>query len=342
MTAGFDRGRDQGGPRRAWITGVWYGHHPLAILLSPLSWIYRGIVSLRGLAYAKGILPVARFPVPVVVVGNLTVGGTGKTPLVIALCHALKAKNFHPGVVSRGYRGRSARWPRQVHPDSDPDEVGDEALILARHSDCPVVVGPDRVAAARFLLQNAACDIVLSDDGLQHLGLGRDLEICVIDGTRRFGNGRCLPAGPLREPLQRLQSVDIRVVNGTAGPGEFAMRIEAGAAVSLSHPVNRRLLSSFAGETVHGVAGIGNPERFFALLEAHQIRVIRHAYPDHHHYASGELEFGDARPVLMTEKDAVNYARGGDQKYWYLPIEAVLPSQLEQALIAKLKRKCNG
>ncbi len=342
MTPGFDGGRDQGRPWRAWITGIWYGYHPLAILLSPLSWIYRGIVSLRGLAYAKGILPVARFPVPVVVVGNLTVGGTGKTPLVIALCRLLRNTNYRPGVVSRGYGGRSAHWPRQVHPDSDPDEVGDEALILARHSDCPVVVGPDRVAAARFLLQNAACDIVLSDDGLQHLGLGRDLEICVIDGSRRFGNGRCLPAGPLREPLRRLQSVDIRVVNGTAGPGEFAMRIEAGAAVSLSHPVNRRSLRSFAGATVHAVAGIGNPERFFALLEAHQIRVIRHAYPDHHHYASGELEFGDTHPVLMTEKDAVKYARGPDPKYWYLPIEAVLPSQLEQVLIAKLKRRCNG
>lgn len=342
MTAGFDRGRDQGRPRRAWITGVWYGHHPLAILLSPLSWIYRGIVSLRGLAYANGILPVARFPVPVVVVGNLTVGGTGKTPLVIALCRLLRNTNYRPGVVGRGYGGRSAHWPRQVHPDSDPDEVGDEALILARHSDCPIVVGPDRVAAARFLLQNAACDIVLSDDGLQHLGLGRDLEICVIDGSRRFGNGRCLPAGPLREPLQRLQSVDIRVVNGTAGPGEFAMRIEAGAAVSLSDAVNRRSLHSFAGATVHAVAGIGNPERFFALLEAHQIRVIRHAYPDHHHYASRELEFGDAHPVLMTEKDAVKYTAFQDAKYWYLPIQAELTPEFAHALIAKLKRKCNG
>ncbi|MGH8580377.1 MAG: tetraacyldisaccharide 4'-kinase [Gammaproteobacteria bacterium] len=327
---------------RAWITGVWYGHNPLAILLSPLSWIYRGVVSMRRLAYAKGILPVARFPVPVIVVGNLTVGGTGKTPLVIALCRLLRSRNYRPGVISRGYGGRSAYWPRQVHPDSDPYEVGDEPVILARRIDCPVVVGPHRVAAARFLLQNAACDLVLSDDGLQHLGLGRDLEICVIDGLRRFGNGRCLPAGPLREPLQRLQSVDMCLVNGTAGPGEYAMKIEASAAVSMSHPGNRRSLSSFAGETVHAVAGIGNPERFFTLLQAHRIRVIGHVYPDHHRYANGEFEFGDAQRVLMTEKDAVKYAHCRDPKYWYVPIEAVLPSQLEQVLIAKLKGKRSG
>lgn len=342
MTAGFDRARDQGRTWRASITGVWYGHSPLAILLSPLSWIYRGIVALRGLAYAKGILPVARFSVPVVVVGNLTVGGTGKTPLVIALCRLLKRTNYRPGVISRGYGGRSAYWPRQVHPDSDPNEVGDEPVILARRSHCPVVVGPDRVAAARFLLQNAACDIVLSDDGLQHLSLGRDLEICVIDGSRRFGNGRCLPAGPLREPLQRLQSVDIRVVNGTAGPGEYAMRIEADAAVSLSDSVNRRSLHSFAGATVHAVAGIGNPERFFTLLESHRIRVIRHVYPDHHRYANRELEFGDVHPVLMTEKDAVKYTSFQDANYWYLPIQVELAPEFVQALMAKLERKCNG
>ncbi len=297
---------------------------------------------MRHLAYAKGILPVARFPVPVVVVGNLTVGGSGKTPLVIALCRLLKSRNYRPGVISRGYGGRSAYWPRQVHPDSDPYEVGDEPVILARRSSCPVVVGPDRVAAARFLLQNAACDLVLSDDGLQHLGLGRDLEICVIDGTKRFGNGRCLPAGPLREPLHRLQSVDMCLVNGTAGPGEYAMTIEPGAAVSMSHPVNRRSLSSFAGETVHAVAGIGNPERFFTLLESHQIHVIRHVYPDHYRYANGELEFGVAHPVLMTEKDAVKYTSFQNARYWYLPVQAELAPEFVQALIANLERKCNG
>ncbi|MGH8611881.1 MAG: tetraacyldisaccharide 4'-kinase, partial [Gammaproteobacteria bacterium] len=206
----------------------------------------------------------------------------------------------------------------------------------------PVVVGPDRVAATHLLFQNAACDIVLSDDGLQHLGLGRDLEICVIDGSRRFGNGRCLPAGPLREPLQRLQSVDMCLVNGTVGPGEYAMTIEPGAAVSMSHPVNRRSLRSFAGATVHAVAGIENPERFFTLLEAHRIRVICHVYPDHHRYANRELEFGDAHPVLMTEKDAVKYTSFQDAKYWYLPIHAELAPEFAQALIAKIERKCNG
>jgi len=196
---------------------LWYGRHPLSYLLLPLSWLYRAWIFLRRLLYLSGILAVREVPVPVIVVGNLTVGGTGKTPLVIWLAAFLKKQGYHPGIISRGYKGLEARAPQQVQPDSKPEAVGDEALLIARRSAVPVFVSTKRHLAARALLAHKQCDVLICDDGLQDYGLKRDIEIVVIDGERRFGNRRCLPAGPLREPLGRLAAFDLRVGNSRAG-----------------------------------------------------------------------------------------------------------------------------
>jgi tetraacyldisaccharide 4'-kinase len=268
-----------------------------------------------------------RLPVPVVVVGNIAVGGTGKTPFVIWLVERLREWGWRPGVVSRGYGGRAREWPQRVLPGSDPALVGDEPVLVARRAGCPVVVGPDRVAAARALLDGGAVDVVVSDDGLQHYRLWRDLEIAVVDATRGLGNGRLIPAGPLREPPSRLGEVALVVANGpgwTAPAGrQVTMRLAAWQAEALDGS-GPRLLSDFAGQTVHAVAGIGNPARFFAMLSQQGIGLVVHPFPDHHAFARADLEFGDGLPVLMTEKDAVKCRAFGAPNQWVVPVEARL------------------
>jgi tetraacyldisaccharide 4'-kinase len=308
------------------LDALWYEGHPLSLVLAPLGWLYAAVVRLRRTAYRTGLLRSHRIGVPVVVVGNVSVGGTGKTPLVIGLARFLAARGWRPGIVCRGYGGRARTWPRVVVPDSDPAEVGDEAVLLAQRTGLPVLAcGPERVRAARRLAQDGGCDLVISDDGLQHLALARDVEVAVVDGERRHGNGRCLPAGPLREPASRLDAVDMVVSTGAARHGEFAMRLEAGAALALEDAGRQRQLQSFTGTRVHAVCGIGNPQRFFSMLSDAGLVVVRHPLPDHHAFVSGDLEFGDGAPVLMTEKDAVKcraFARPG---HWYVPVTAVLP-----------------
>ena len=294
---------------------------------------------LRRALYRARLLPRHRIPVPVLVVGNIAVGGTGKTPLVLWLAGFLASRGWRPGVVCRGYGGQASRWPQQVRADSDPAMVGDEAVLLASRSGCPVVAcGPRRVQAARALAELAECDLVISDDGLQHLALDRDLEIAVVDGERRHGNGRCLPAGPLREPAGRLRSVDLVVSNGPAARGEFAMSLVPGPAVSLEDPALRRSLADFRGTRVHAVAGIGHPARFFGLLTTRGLAVEEHAFPDHHPFSAADIRFEDGLPVLMTEKDAVKCRRFAGPGHWYLPVVAELPdafaARLERALAA--------
>ena len=298
----------------------WYARSPWLLLLTPLSLRYRVAVWLRRTAYRSGILSSHRLARPVIVVGNVTVGGTGKTPLVAWLAGHLQQKGFRPGIVARGYGGKARSWPQQVRTDSDPGIVGDEAVMLAAMTGCPVVVAPDRVAAARQLLDHSDCDVIISDDGLQHYALQRDLEIAVIDGVRRFGTGFLLPAGPLREPLRRLREVDLIVVNGLAGVGEYPMRMLTGQARRLREPEQQRELAEFRGQSVHAVAGIGHPVRFFQALQQHGLRVESHAFPDHHRFQAEDIRFGDDRPVFMTEKDAVKcqqFARGNE---WVVPV----------------------
>jgi len=314
------------------LTSLWYGSHPLSIVLLPLSVLFRIVVSVRRFAYKSGVLHSHKLPVPVIVVGNITVGGTGKTPLVIWLVEALRAAGHQPGVVSRGYGGNAEVWPQAVNADSDPAMVGDEPVLIARRAACPVVVAPQRVAAARRLIADYACDVVVCDDGLQHYALRRDAEIAVIDGERRLGNGRCLPAGPLRETAARLRSVDLIVLNGAASSGECGMQLSGSVAQSLAGPPRERDLGEWRGTTVHGVAGIGNPGRFFAHLRGQGLNVVEHPFPDHHRFQAADLHFEDDLPVIMTEKDAVKCRGFAGPQHWYVPVSARIDGDCQQRL----------
>jgi tetraacyldisaccharide 4'-kinase len=306
-------------PVQSWLNRIWYGRRSPPWWLLPLSLTYAAASGSRRFLYAKQWRKSTRIPVPVVVVGNLSVGGTGKTPLVCWLALRLGELGFKPGVVTRGYGGSAANV-RLIGMSDDPNVVGDEPMLLVRRTGMPVAVGRDRPAASQLLV-NAGCNVVLSDDGLQHYAMQRDCEIIVIDGERRFGNGGLLPAGPLRESPQRLAAADAVVVNGGRPQGgELSMRLEAKNALSLSGSV-ARVLDEFARTSVHAVAGIGNPERFFNMLRAHGIEVTGHPLPDHAQLQASDISFADARPVLMTEKDAVKCARFAGPDHWYVPVD---------------------
>jgi tetraacyldisaccharide 4'-kinase len=306
-------------PVQSWLNRIWYGRRSPPWWLLPLSLTYAAASGSRRFLYAKQWRKSTRIPVPVVVVGNLSVGGTGKTPLVCWLALRLGELGFKPGVVTRGYGGSAANV-RLIGMSDDPNVVGDEPMLLVRRTGMPVAVGRDRPAASQLLV-NAGCNVVLSDDGLQHYAMQRDCEIIVIDGERRFGNGGLLPAGPLRESPQRLAAADAVVVNGGRPQGgELSMRLEAKNALSLSGSV-ARVLDEFARTSVHAVAGIGNPERFFNMLRAHGIEVTGHPLPDHAQLQASDISFADARPVLMTEKDAVKCARIAGPDHWYVPVD---------------------
>ncbi len=313
------------------LESMWYSRHPGAIALVPLAWVYRLAGVLHKVAYTSGLLSSYEADVPVVVVGNISIGGTGKTPLVIWLVEYFRSLGYTPGVIARGYRGRAKNWPQQVRPDSDPAVVGDEAVVIARRACCPIAVGPRRGDNVDALRRYAACDIVISDDGLQHYALDRNYEIAVIDGVRRFGNGRCLPAGPLRDPVQRLRSVDLIVTNGIAARGEFAMKYIATHVRELGGDYEIEI-EKFAPKEVHAVAGIGHPERFFSMLRAKGFRVKQHPFRDHARFRKSDLEFGDDLPTIMTEKDAVKCEHLGLRKCWYVPVSAELPEVFRRRL----------
>lgn len=310
----------------------------LSVLLFPLSLLFRLLAALRRSLYQLGLRRVHRFTVPLIVVGNITVGGSGKTPLVVWLIKHLKSLGLKPGVVSRGYGGKAVHWPQQVRPDSDPVAVGDEAVLLAQSGQCPVCVGPDRPEVVRALLQHADCDIVISDDGLQHYPMGRDIEIAVIDGQRRFGNGLLLPAGPLREPVSRLKSVDLVIANGKAAHGEHCMQLNQ-PMIYPSHDENAPALplADWSGRRVHALAGIGHPQRFFDMLKKAGLVVTEHAFPDHHAYAADDLSFDEPLPLLMTEKDAVKCRRFCTVDTWVVGISAKPDAAFEHRLSLLLK-----
>lgn len=316
------------------LESAWYGAGRAPWWTSPLAVLYSGVIRLRHALYRLGWLRSVRLPAPVVVIGNITVGGTGKTPLTIAVIEALRARGYRPGVVSRGYGGNQ-RDPLLLDQASEPSQVGDEPCLI-RASGVPVAIGRDRPAAARLLL-DAGCNVLIADDGLQHYRLARDVEICVIDGMRRFGNQRLLPAGPLREPVRRLQQVDLRVCNGgSAEPGEYPMQLRGGEVVALDDG-RTAPLAGFSGQRIHAVAAIGNPSRFFDSLRAVGIELIEHAFADHHQFVREELAFADGLPVLMTDKDAVKCRRFAQPGWWRVPVRAELPTAFFDVLIERIE-----
>ena len=322
-----------------WALDIWYKDALLGILLLPLAYVFSDIVRLRRFVYVKGLKKSYKMPVPVIVVGNITLGGTGKTPLVIWLALLLKSEGYKPGIISRGYGGQSETWPVVVSPESDASQVGDEPVLIARQTGLPVVVGPSRIDAMSKLLHEFDCDVVLSDDGLQHYKLQRDIEIAVVDGERRFGNGYCLPAGPLREPINRLGSVDFVVVNGEKyADHEYSMQFVGETAVNLK-TAERKPLAEFKGMACHAVAGIGNPDRFFKLLQTKGLICTAHSFTDHYAFAANDIEFGDDKPVLMTEKDAVKCVKFAEERHWFVPVTADVEPAFKEKFLGLLRKK---
>jgi tetraacyldisaccharide 4'-kinase len=338
------------------LNRIWYGGAPTSILLLPLSWLYRAVMAARRVFYEQGWLSSYRITRPVIVVGNLTVGGTGKTPFVAWLAEKLTERGLRVGILSRGY-GSQSTAPRVVEPNSAWQQVGDEPLLLRQRTGCDVVVSIDRAAGAQMLVQRGA-DVIVSDDGLQHLRLARDLEIVVVDGARGFGNGRLLPAGPLREPASRAAFADLVVINGRPEHESITrlpesrraqpvqMSLSAGRVLPVAGVRADRALESFRGQRVHAVAGIGNPWRFFADLRGRGLDIVEHAFPDHHPFGAADLDFGDAQPVLMTEKDAVKCRSFADARAWYVPVTARFSdthsAELLETIAGKLGRRVDA
>ena len=325
--------------RVAQAPDYWFGDAPVPLWARALAGVYAALIALRRRLYGAGLLRRLGVGVPVIVVGNITAGGTGKTPLTIALVERLRAAGFKPGVASRGYGRRDEATARWVDAATRPEEGGDEPVLIARQTGTRVRVDRGRVAAARALAA-AGCNVIICDDGLQHYRLRRDIEIEVIDGARRYGNGRMMPAGPLREPVARSIECDFRVVNlaspeAEAAFGEWPMQLQSEVAVPLRGG-RPRALSSFAGQRVHAVAGIGHPARFFAMLRAWGLGVVPHAFADHHDYRAEDFAFGSELPVLMTEKDAVKCTAFANDWFYSVPVAARLPEAFWIALLDKL------
>lgn len=323
---------------------AWYRDVSIpALLLLPFSQLFRLLVWLRRLGYRHKLWASHRLPVPVIVVGNITVGGAGKTPLVLWLVERLTAAGYRPGVVSRGYGGRVSAT-LAVTPTTHPELCGDEPALIAWRTHCPVWVGADRVMTARHLLAaNPDCNVVISDDGLQHYGLQRTVELAVVDGERGLGNGLLLPAGPLREPAERLDEVDAVIQNGLRrglplrrNP-PFAMELAPMRLYQVCQPEQELPLTALRGKRLHAIAGIGNPQRFFALLRDLALDPVCHAFPDHHRYTPADLQFADADLILMTEKDAVKCCRLGQDPRWLaLAVDAIPEDGLAELILQRL------
>ena len=319
------------------IESFWYKKTALSWLLWPLSLVFGGLVRLRRLLYALGVIRVVRFPVTVVVVGNISVGGTGKSPLIVHLAQLLRRQGLKVGLVARGYGGRSPAWPCKVTKDSDPALVGDEAVMLVKSTQCPMFVSPSRVQAVAALLKHASLDVVLSDDGLQHYALGRDIEIAVVDSVRYFGNGFLLPAGPLRESKKRLEQTDFVIFNGAALSDDgYTMRLSIDCAYQLKTGCVKKL-SELRGKKIIAVAGIGHPQRFFSSLESSGLTFDQRVFPDHHVFVSTDLRCQPDEIILMTEKDAVkcvNFDNVTD--LWCVPATVETSANFKADLYARL------
>ena len=324
---------------------LWYGQPRLSwlSLLLPLSWIFGLLVYLRRTCYRLGLFKSYHLSKPVLVVGNLTVGGTGKTPIVIWLASMLKGQGFKVAVITRGYGGRSQHWPQRVYANSDPAFVGDEAVLIAKNSQVMVVAGPDRVAAGRLAI-DAGAEVLISDDGLQHYRLQRDCELVVVDGSRLFGNGYLLPAGPLREPISRINQASMVLVNerGTSRAIRFSQpthvfRVALGEIRSVLTGQSSSL-TNLQGQKAHVVTAIGHPHAFISALESVGIQVIPHIRPDHALLSRADIDFGDQLPVLMTEKDAVKCQHIADSRHWSVA-SSVIFSDVDQQQILECVRQ---
>jgi tetraacyldisaccharide 4'-kinase len=323
------------------LQAIWYergtAHRIVACFLWPLSLVFATVASLRRGLYKIGVFKSLRVTRPVIVVGNITVGGTGKTPFVIWLTQQLRERGLHPAIITRGYGGRATQWPQVVTEDSDPLEVGDEAVLLAQRTQAVVVAGPNRVADAQRAIELGA-DVIVCDDGLQHYRLQRDAELVLFDAARGVGNGLYLPAGPLREGMHRLGAVSLVVLHRRGSHESQPIQISGAAEVSSElgavHSLikaEQRTLTSFAGQSVHAVAGIGNPSAFFASLRAEGLVVDGRALSDHAPISASDLMFNDELPVLMTEKDAVKCRAFADSRCWSVELKLhVLPEHAQR------------
>lgn len=322
---------------QTFLNHIWYEKNILKYFLYPLSLIYRFIIAIRFFLYRIHFFKSYHVDVPVIVVGNITVGGTGKTPLVIFLANELQKIGFQPGIVTRGYGGKSKTWPQCVDETSDPLMVGDEAVLIAKNTRIPVIAGPDRVESANQLVRDFQCNIIISDDGLQHYALARDIEIAVIDSMRRLGNGFCLPAGPLREPQKRLQSVDFIVANGVGKTGEFEMQFVIDDIINVADETKKITIAECAHKKIMALAGIGNPERFFESLRMQGLTFTSIIFPDHYLFQKSDIAFEDAAIVLMTEKDAVKCKDFSDSRHFYVRGHAVVDKRFMSAILGRFE-----
>ena len=322
------------------LTAAWYAGHPALAVLRPLEWLYRSIVRRKRERFLAGQGTIYRAPVPVVVVGNITVGGTGKTPLILWLIEHCRSRGLRVGVVSRGYGAKPPQLPWRVRADQVAGVAGDEPLLIVQRSGVPLMIDPDRGRAVAALLAEEPRDLILSDDGLQHYRMARDLELVLVDAARGLGNRRCLPAGPLREPVERLQAVDALLHNGALSdpPGAFGFRLQPSALVNLRSGERHALGHFSSGQAVHAVAGIGNPQRFFTTLETLHWRPVAHAFADHAQFDAELLRFSPALPVVMTEKDAVKCRAFAAEDWWYLAVDAEPSAAFVDWLDGQLQR----
>ena len=333
---------------KIFLPKFWYRRSVLSYTLLPFAWIYQSFFA--AYKYCYRFLPKIKFPVPIIVVGNITVGGTGKTPLVIYLAELLKLKGYKVGVVSRGYGRKCADNSLFLTASSKAIDVGDEPLLIFHRTGCPVVVDKDRVNAVKQLLKLYNCDVVISDDGLQHYNLSRDMEIVVIDARFKFGNGFCLPAGPLREPISRLKSVDFVIKNSNTDSCSllqtdivgYSMCIVPVSFINVKDPSRTKSLDEFKGSTVHGVAGIAMPEKFFYTLGQLGLQVIDHPFPDHYVFNSKDFAFKENEIVIMTEKDAIKCREFVGENFWYLEIKVRLEKNLEEEFYRKVTTKLSS
>jgi tetraacyldisaccharide 4'-kinase len=318
-----------------WLENLWYGKKPPNRLLGIAAQVFSWVVQARIYLYRKGFFASSRLDAPVIAIGNLTVGGTGKTPLTIRVVEILQQHGFKPGIVSRGYGGKKHSRPVTVEPNSSPALYGDEPVLIAERTGCPVSVFKNRSLAAQHLIKNFGCNVIIADDALQHYRLKSDIEIAVIDGLRGFGNERMLPQGPLREPLYRLQKVDLIVQNSGKLMNDeyFPMSLSAQKILNLRDPQRSIELADLIGAEVVAMAGTGNPESFFKLLVNNGLTIEAHEFADHHAFRTNDLDFVGDRLLLMTEKDAVKCRNFARDNHWFLPIDATLPESFEDSLL---------
>jgi len=331
-----------------WLENIWYNNGSGKFLLMPLSALYCAINYFQRVTKTNSTL---KLPCPIIVVGNITVGGTGKTPLTIHIVKILQKAGYKPGIITRGYGGQATVWPQSVTPNSDPQQVGDEAVLMANQTQVPVYAGADRLESIEALTKVHDCDVIVSDDGMQHYKLPRDIQIAVLDGARMLGNGWCLPAGPLRERKQRLDYCDLLVVNGDITNNSaknrknnllekqiYTMSLKG---TMLTNLVTKEQITvdQLNSKSVHAVTGIGNPQRFFQTLENNGgLELNTHSFPDHYDFIEADLHFNDDLPIVMTEKDAVKCRKFAKKQFWVLPVIAKLDEGFESALLKLLSR----